>query len=374
MVERRGFLCLLALQKIFFSTPRIAASLVSQAGCAEDIFDGDRSRYENIFEGHESLWNHFKTWNYWDDVEKILQGLDAKGIVLLSSTDERYPRLLRQIYDPPPVISVLGRNLELMSGPIVAIVGSRKASNHSKDVAFEMAEFLSDAGIAVVSGMAYGCDAWAHRGAIEGGGRTIAVLGTGIDVIYPAAHYELYHSIADSGVVISEFPPGTCAFPSNFPQRNRIISGMSLATVIVEAAEKSGSLITARLALEQGREVYAAPGPAASCFHHGANCLIKDGAPLVECGKDVLELIQKQMELHGFSKKPGHFDVNMDKHSALLGVFEGSNIYSIDEIVLKTGLDTPRVIAGLAELAIEGVIVEKPGQRFTRARVQCQIH
>ncbi|HYM21868.1 MAG TPA: DNA-processing protein DprA, partial [Vicinamibacterales bacterium] len=212
----------------------------------------------------------------------------GRGLTPVAWSDAAYPIVLTTIPDPPPVLWTLGR-IESLNAPAVAIVGSRAASPYAVSVAERLARDLARAGLVVVSGLARGVDSAAHRGALAGGGATIAVLGSGVDVIYPPEHEALAREIAQEGAVISELVAGTPPLPQFFPLRNRIISGLSRAVVVVEAGEKSGSLITARAALEQGRDVLAVPGNVLSGRNRGNHALLRDGAKIVESADDILE-------------------------------------------------------------------------------------
>jgi len=221
-------------------------------------------------------------------VDRLLSKIDKEGIRVLTLESPDYPSNLKNIYDPPPVLYLKG---SLLPDDTLAlgVVGSRTATAYGLKTAQELALGLASRGITVVSGMARGIDTMAHTGALAGGGRTIAVLGSGIDVVYPPENKRLYEKIQKSGAVISEFIPGTKPLAGNFPARNRIISGLSLGVIVVEAAEKSGSLITADFALEQGREVFAVPGNISSGQSVGTNNLIKQGAKIVTRIEDILE-------------------------------------------------------------------------------------
>lgn len=212
----------------------------------------------------------------------------ACGMQVITYLDSRYPRRLRQIPDPPILLYYLGDD-SLLQNPGLAVVGARKCTTQGLNATRTMAEDLSRAGLTVISGMAYGIDRQAHLGGLAAVGSSIAVLGTGIDVIYPRENADIYKRLAQGGLLLSEYAPGSTAAPGNFPRRNRIISGLSHAVVVSEAAKRSGSLITARLALEQGRDVYALPGHAGVPSHEGSNGLIKQGARLVDSADDILE-------------------------------------------------------------------------------------
>lgn len=218
-----------------------------------------------------------------------------EGASLVTLSDPLYPSQLAAIYDPPPVLYVKG-TLEMTDRRAIAIVGSRKATGYGVLMAEKLGCELAARGFTIVSGMARGIDGAAHRGALEANGRTVAVLGCGIDVVYPREHHDLRERIITAGAVLTDFPMGTPPDTGNFPQRNRIISGLSVGVVIVEAGLRSGSLITARLALEQGREVFAVPGNVGAKYSSGTNRLIKQGAKLVETADDILEELTPQLE------------------------------------------------------------------------------
>ena len=212
--------------------------------------------------------------------ESALSDAEKKGVAVTSMADDRYPHLLRTIHDPPVVLYSLG-DLRIVQQAGLAIVGARRASVYGRQVTQKLARELAVTGLAIVSGLARGIDCYAHVGALEAGGKTVAVLGNGVDVVYPRENRKVYENVREKGCILSEFPIGTFPAPQNFPIRNRIISGLSYGTVIVEASEFSGSLITARLTLEQNRELWAVPGNITSPGSYGPNYLIKQGARIV---------------------------------------------------------------------------------------------
>ena len=237
-----------------------------------------------------------------EELAKELEQCQRKGITLTFAEENNFPANLKHIYDPPPLLMMQGDDILALNNPCIAIVGSRKASEWGRNVAFELARDLAKRGVTVVSGMAYGIDAAAHKGALAAGGKTVAVWGTGLECIYPTAHRELAKRIQASGALISEFPLYSRATRWSFPQRNRIISGLSLGVVVVEAAMKSGSLITMRFALEQGREVFAVPGFAGHVQSQGSNQLLRDGAHFAENAEDILAqvgLLDSSLEARG---------------------------------------------------------------------------
>src|SRR5918998_5317598 len=269
--------------------PRAAARLLERFGSAEGVYAALRTELERLRlrpEAVESIVLRDRHGEAAAELERVRE-LGADVLIL---DDGTYPALLREIADPPITLYVRGEWSACFDAPSVAIVGSRRCSTYGQNVALMLARDLATRGVTIVSGLARGIDAAAHRGAIEAGGRTVGVLGTGVDEIYPRDHKKLAEEIlSKGGALVSQFPLGTPPIPENFPYRNRIISGLSLGVVLVEAAENSGSLITARLAIEQNREVYAVPGNITSRNSFGTNYLIKSaGAKLVQTWQDVV--------------------------------------------------------------------------------------
>lgn len=266
-----------------------------------------------------------KDLNKANDIYKIIVQKEIKAIVY---TNPLYPKLLKEIYDPPFMLYMRG-NLTAEDESPIAIVGARKATAYGKWASYSIAQKLSEYSKTIVSGMAYGADTYAHKGALEGGGRTIAVLGCGVDICYPKANQHLMNKIIENGAVISEYEPGTPAFPYYFPARNRIISGLSNAIVVVEAGVHSGSLITAEYALEQGRDIYAVPGNIESIYSKGTNRLIKEGAiPLIDINgflkelnivktkdivKDQLGTVERKLLDIIYETQPVHMEILMNK-------------------------------------------------------------
>jgi DNA processing protein len=274
--------------------------------------------------------------------------------------DPEYPRLLATIPDPPDELWVSGRP-DLLSAQAVAIVGSRNASQYALEIAASLAFDLARLGLVVVSGMARGVDGAAHRGALEAGGATVAVLGSGVNVAYPDEHADLMLKIASTGAVVSEFPPDTPPLAYHFPLRNRIISGLSRAVVVIEAGEKSGSLITARCALEQGRDVMAVPGNALSGRNRGSHALLKDGAKLVEGVDDILEEL-------GLRRQPTRVDPrNLLLHNGLMLNMQMGETYDLDELGAASGLPASELLPLLTELELSGEIIKTSGGRFALA-------
>ncbi|NLG83190.1 MAG: DNA-protecting protein DprA [Firmicutes bacterium] len=278
-----------------------------------------------------------------------------------------YPRLLARIPDPPPVLFVRGE-LRPADEVAVAVVGTRTPTPTGRLTAERLAGDLAAQGITVVSGMARGIDTAAHRGALAAGGRTIAVLGSGIDVVYPPENLHLYEEIAGGGgAVVSEFPLGTDPLPMNFPARNRVISGLTLGVVVIEAASDSGSLITAAHAAEQGREVFAVPGPVELELSRGPNRLIKQGAKLVEGVRDILEELSLPVLSHAevaTTRETG--GLSADEERVLCALTHEPR--HVDLIVRETGLSSAQVNAALIMLVIKGLVRESPGSLFSRLR------
>jgi DNA processing protein len=291
-------------------------------------------------------------------VDVALAWAAQPGNTIITLADAEYPRGLLEIPDPPTLLYVRGRS-ELLAANCVAIVGSRNATAQGLANAESFARVLSEAGLTVVSGLALGIDAAAHRGALDGPGSTVAVLGTGIDITYPARNADLFGAIARRGVIVSEFPLGTPPVAANFPRRNRIISGLARGVLVVEAALDSGSLITARLAGEQGREVLALPGSIHSPLSKGCHALIKQGAKLVESAQDVLE------ELTGVaSTRTASREAPEETHALLHHM--GYDPCNVDILCGRSGLTADAVSAMLLQLELDGKVASLPGGRYQR--------
>ena len=300
------------------------------------------------------------------DPVKLLKAIDVMGTRILTYHDPRYPSLLKQIHDPPMVIYLKGKDIPPKM-TFVAIVGSRNPTPYGLKAAEEIAQGLARRGLGVVSGMARGIDTAAHRGCLAGRGFTIAVLGTGIDIIYPASNKRLYDHISRNGTVISEFAPGTPPAPWNFPNRNRIISGLSRGIVVAEATRKSGSLITATLALEQDREVFAIPGSINSFKSTGCHDLIKQGAALIEKSDDVLDgLGLNYVGAPKIDTLKNHVLPPMDESETAVFETLGDYPVHIDHIARETKLDQGRVSGILVKMELKGLIRQFPGKMFVR--------
>jgi DNA processing protein len=288
------------------------------------------------------------------DEEAFRRDLEARGLRWVARSDRAFPPLLRSIHDPPPGLFIRGaRDLDLLAQPSVAIVGARACSAYGASVATDLGRELAAAGVPVVSGLARGVDAAAHRGALESG-TTFAVLGCGIDRDYPRAHAVLAAEVAARGLLVSEYPPGVEPAPWRFPARNRIVAGLTRATVVVEARERSGALITADLALDEGREVLAVPGEITSALSRGTNHLLRLGAVPVTCAADVLEAI-------GIDPPAAREPPALEPRLELVRAVVADAATTANEIARRTGQSAGAVAAALAELELLGLVTEAEG-------------
>jgi DNA processing protein len=300
-------------------------------------------------------------WGAREDCHFIVRGMST------------YPKLLEEIHDPPLILYVRGY-LKALEQSSVAIVGTRKPTIYGLQMAQGLASDLGSRGISVISGLARGIDAAAHRGCIEGGGITIAILGCGIDVVYPREHRQLTQKILQKGLLISEFTPGTSPAPQNFPVRNRIISGLALGTLIVEASEYSGSLITARLAMEQNREVFALPGNLTSSQSFGPNFLIKQGAKLVQTWRDIVEELPPDIRRDLFIKEDAkpvlkpELDLLSEEETRILELLKMDEAIQFDKIHFSSGLSIPHLSNLLLNLEMGGRIRQLPGNLYVKIR------
>ncbi|HVN44234.1 MAG TPA: DNA-processing protein DprA [Steroidobacteraceae bacterium] len=300
-------------------------------------------------------------------VEADLAWLASSGVRIVLSSDPDYPALLRQLEDAPAALYVQG-SVAALSTPQLAMVGSRSPTPAGRATAREFASWFAGAGLTITSGLALGIDAASHEGALAGGGQTVAVFATGLDRVYPPEHAALAQRIAAHGALVSEFPPGTLPLRGYFPRRNRLIAGLSLGTLVVEAARRSGSLITARRALEAGREVFAIPGSIHSPLARGCHQLIKSGAKLVEEAADVLsELnisVPKEVVTRGQSES--HLPRALDKEYEMLLDALGFEPATVDVLVARTHLPGESVASMLLILELEGRVAALPGGRYGR--------
>ncbi len=302
-------------------------------------------------------------------LDQELTQLERRQVAVLTYLDTQYPALLRTIPDPPPLLYLQGSLLET-DRHAVAIVGTRKVSAAGRILAEELARELAVMGFTIVSGLARGVDAAAHRGALAGQGRTLAVMGCGLDRTYPADHRQLRQAIERQGAVLSELPLGAAPHSYHFPRRNRIISGLALGVVVTEATIESGSLITARLAGEQGREVFAVPGFVKADSSRGPNSLIRDGARLVESAHDVLDELRPQLDAAFRGRLDARVDADEQAHVQLGSeetlVYDALGVVpqSVDEVIRRTGLAPSRVTAVLLSLELKNCIRQLPGNEY----------
>jgi DNA processing protein len=296
------------------------------------------------------------------EIEHALRWVDEPGHAIVTLADAAYPKLLLEISDPPPLLYAVGR-IELLGRPSLAIVGSRNATAQGARDAEQFAKAFSVAGLTIISGLALGIDAAAHRGGLEAEGSTIAVLGTGADVIYPRQNAPLAGRIAESGLLLSEFPLGTGGAAHNFPRRNRLISGLAQGCLVVEAALGSGSLITARAAVEQGREVFALPGSIHSPLTKGCHALIKQGAKLVESAEDVLAELTA-FRRTGFASTRAAVPQAGEPEALLTHM--GFDPVDLDSLCVRAGLPAEQVSAELLRLELAGRVAALPGGLYQR--------
>ena len=386
----------LALRSARGVGPRTCKLLIEKFGAPEKIFQlkADEIAAAGVPRNTARSIAEFRDF---EPLEKELCELPNIGARLLKWTDADYPPNLRQIADPPPFLFVRG-TVQLSDPTCIAIVGARAASDIGRRMAQRLGLELAAKGFTVVSGLARGIDGEAHQGALDAHGKTLAVMGCGVDVIYPAEHRKLADAIlASGGALVSELPIGTQPLAENFPTRNRILSGLCLGVVIVEAAEKSGSLITARMALEQDRQVFAVPGSPLSGKTRGSNRLLKDGAKLVECVEDVIEELAPQMAsrpvaTRSVPNEPAERaptqtmsetraqvspiadsiegvktpDTTTDATTILENLKESERLH-VDSIIESSGLNAQTVLRLLLELELEGRVTQHPGKLFSLA-------
>ncbi len=368
----------IALNMIRGIGPRTANQLIDRFGSPAQVFAASRLSLEKeglkpgtIQELHDS--------EILEKANAEIERLERLGAVVITLEDEDYPPLLREIYDPPIALYIRGDLKKACSRPCLAVVGSRRSSTYGVNAALSLSRDLSQNGLTIVSGLARGIDASAHRGALEAGGLTVAVVGTGLETTYPKEHKKLEQEIAANGAVISEFPLGTPPLPQNFPYRNRVLSGLCFGVLIVEAAEHSGSLITARLAYEQGREVFAVPGNITSQTSFGPNFLIKDGAKLVQQWRDVVEELPRDVRerILGADRPKGNdMQSNVQpmfetvalsgEERKLLDMLTADAPSHIDQLLISSGMNSSDLMTALLGLQMKDRIKELPGKSYIK--------
>jgi DNA processing protein len=375
----------LALHMVPGLGTRKAGSLIQAFRTPQAIFRASRSELEAAGLPQAVAQSVVSGCSFEDAVTQQQKAMESQTEVI-PITDPRYPALLRDIFDPPPILFARGR-VELLRTLMLAVVGTRRPTTYGTTVANRLARELSVAGLTIVSGMARGIDTAAHKAVLEAGGETIAVFGCGVDEVYPAENRKLAALIATQGLVLSEFPMGTPPYPQNFPVRNRIISGMSLGVLVVEGGEYSGSAITAKLAAEQNREVFAVPGNITSKLSWGPNLLIKQGAKMVQEWNDVvadlrvedrqklaakmrikLEIKEKEeSETSGADPASDVFGRPNDCSQAILRALRPDSAVSLDQLIATLeGTSSSEILAAVFELEMTGQVRQLPGKQFIK--------
>ncbi len=357
MIDKDGLAAWLRLTLIPGIGGETQRKLLAAFGLPEAIFAAGRLATRAVAGDRADLLFDFDPA---EAVDRSMAWAAQPGQHIVTLADADYPKALLEIADPPCLLYVRG-DPELLGKRGLAVVGSRNATPQGLQTAENFAKALAGKGLAIISGLALGIDAAAHRGALADGGATIAVIGTGADRLYPARNRELALAIAERGAIVSEFPLGTPAIAANFPRRNRIISGLSRGVLVVEAAPESGSLITARLAAEQGREVFAIPGSIHSPVARGCHKLIKQGAKLVETAQDILEEFGNYAEAADISPSA----VLAREENAVLGAL-GHDPCNLDDLAERTGLAADRLLTELLTLELAGQIATLSGNRYQR--------
>jgi len=348
--------------------PRILTALITYFQTPQAVLAADVSQLQQVEGVGYRLAQSIAVAKQEIDLSPELAACQSTGIQMVSRGATGYPRLLLEIPDPPGVLFLQG-DLQAADSLAIAVVGSRNATRYGVTQAERIAAGLARAGVTVVAGLARGIDAVAHRAALAAGGRTLAVMGGGLLKIYPPEHADLARQISEQGCLISEMPPRYVATRHAFPRRNRIISGLTLGTLIVEAAERSGALITARQAMEQNRDVFAVPGPVDNRNSRGCHALLRDGAILVESVEDILDalgpLVETNQQEDGREiRHPAELQLNATETSVLQAI--GTDPTLVDQIVQLTELPTQRVLSTLSVLEVRQLIVRLPGGTVTR--------
>ncbi len=336
--------------------------LLKTFGSPNKVFSANTHQLKEVVT--ESIAKKIQQGIHTEASQKTLSWLEKDNTHIITLADTEYPQRLLEIADPPAVLYAIG-NLKWLNHPSIAIVGSRNATPQGEKNADSFAQEMCMQGLCVISGMALGIDGAAHRGAIKSTGATIAVVGTGLDIVYPAKHRELAHQIAERGLIISEFPLGTPSKAQNFPRRNRIISGLSSGCLVVEANIKSGSLITARLAAEQGREVFAIPGSIHSPVSKGCHQLIKQGAKLVESAEDILDELKNITTNHDPFGPTTQTGTTPPEANTLLDLM-GFEAISFESLLAASALTTEALSSMLMLLELEGKVTAQAGGSYQR--------
>jgi DNA processing protein len=357
----------LALNFLSEIGPVLARRLLSVFGDPENIFHASIEELTRIEGVGKSRANSIVNFNQWKHVQKEIEKAEKDKIAIVTLNDIRYPSGLKHIHDAPIVLYIKG-NISENDKYAVSIVGSRRATGYGVQVAEKIAYKLASYGLTVVSGMARGIDAASHKGALKAGGRTIGVLGCGVDIPYPPSNKALMKMIESSGAVISEFPLGTPPNKENFPRRNRIVSALSLGVVVIEATLDSGSFITVGYALEQGKEVFAVPGNITSKNSRGTNDLIKRGAKLVESAEDIINELRPQIKGILREEKLNNIEKmlsGLNREERTLCNHLSTEPKHIDSIIRETGLTTGKALSVLLSLELKGVVRQSEGKHFS---------
>lgn len=346
--------------------------LINEFGSAAKVIAQNKSALMRVKSIGEKIADNIGNWQKTFDLKKEISLIGANKVKVVTIFDDDYPRLLKEIYDPPIVMYVRG-TLVPEDKNAIGVVGSRWASYYGRETAERLSRDLARRGITIVSGLARGVDTCAHGGALKGGGRTLAILGNGLTVSYPPENKELADAIAEKGAVISEFPMETIPDRKNFPKRNRVISGLSLGVVVVEAAKRSGALITAGHALEQNRTVFSVPGRIDAVSSSGSNDLIKQGAKVVTNAEDVLEEFEYVLPAHIAARgektdTPRPAPSGLTEKEKKLYDFLTEEKVSIDTLIGKSGLPAGEVSGALLSLELKDLIKQLPGKEFMRVQ------
>lgn len=348
-------------------TPKRFADVERTFETPRTFFESNKKTIQKVLPWKEDLIDAFLLWRDDVDEKKIEKILKQEHIATLTKHDDTYPALLKNIYDPPFCLFVRG-SLDLTQDYPIAVVGTRKASNYGKQVTQEIVRTLAHHGLTIVSGLALGIDGIAHETTLGASGKTIAVLGSGVNRhhVYPAVHRQLADRIIEQGgAVISEFPPGTLPSKFTFPRRNRIISGLSLGTLVVEAAEKSGALITSSCALDHGREVFAVPHPITSKTGAGPNKLIKDGAHIITAAEDIIDILNLK-ELETFTQNKDIIPDTPIEASLLKHLSRDPS--HVDELIKQSGLTSSEVNSTLTMMEMKGAVRNLGNMQYVVAR------
>ena len=353
---------------------RTAARLADRFGSPAACFDAGTLDLESAGLKREAI-ESLKSTEIRERADREIKMLAELGATVFTLADPRYPKMLREAYDPPVVLYCLGDLERALAQPAIAVVGSRQCSTYGRNVAESLSRELAERGVTIISGLARGIDAAAHRGAVEARGLTVAVMGTGLDTIYPKENRKLADKIREQGALLTEFALSTPPLPQNFPFRNRVISGLALGVLVVEGAERSGSLITARMAYEQGRDVFAVPGNITSSKSFGPNYLIKDGAKLVQTWRDVVDELPAHFKTAIISAERDETRAEQlsldevaltDSELRVLGILRMDEPVHIDLLMTKAGLGSGELMGALLKLEMQDRIRQLPGKSFVR--------